>query len=184
MVMALLATAWGGDGVVNDMGEVWQVRYHKSQPSETTKDVAIRFHVKESGGKLIGTLTRYDAVDFAKKKYVQRKGKSGKVTDIEGTITKAGNGKNRQRQKFEFKKDYAGDDGKMRVLTIKGFHHGGKGKDDEADDWICIRVFDKEAGMITASKLVDMCDDQPPDEDNLDEESDTPDPPDYDGDGG
>jgi hypothetical protein len=183
ILLALLATAWGSDGVVNDPGEVWQVRYNKGQPSETTKDIAIRIKVYEKNGKLLADLTRYDKLDNAAMSYQQRAGKSGKVVEIPGMITKSGQGSKRFREKFEFSKDYTGDNNEQRRVTIKGFHHGAKKKNDEADDSICVRIFDKALVAFGLAQQRD-CDDLPPDEDNLNEESDMPEPPDYDGDGG
>jgi hypothetical protein len=192
MVVALLATAWGGDGAVNEKGMIWQVRYHETHKSKKTDDMAVRLKIEwidEKAGTIKGTLFRYDELDVTnpkKKKYKLREEPPGKIEGFEGKIVSKGGGKNRKREEFILSKKYEYQDKakmkKKREVTIQGFHHAGRLRDDRTDDSICIRIYDRPDTML--ARLVDMCDEQPPDEDNLGEENDSPDPPEYDGDGG
>jgi hypothetical protein len=68
-----------------------------------------------------------------------------------------------------------------------GFHHSGKDRDNTADDYVCIRVTKKKMTTVAPAgrqqapdgkslPVLTDCDELPPDEDNLTEESDTTDP--------
>lgn len=182
MLAALLATSFGSDGVVNEPDKVWQVRYHQTQKSKKTDDLAVRLKIEwddETAGTIKGTLTRYDALDAGKTKYQERTGASGNITGLKGKITSKGGGNKRKREEFYLEKSY-GTGKNKRTVKVQGFHHTGRQKDDRTDDSICIRVLDKADGTL-APLLTENCDEQPPDEDNLSEEDDTPDPPPYDG---
>ena len=109
------------------------------------------------------------------------KGKAGKLGGFTGTITQKGSGKKR-REEFELSRNYTADNGQKRVITIRGFHHGGRNQKLPDDDSICIRVHDKLDITLAAdpTKFLVDCDEQPPDEDNLNEEDSSVEPPDYD----
>lgn len=175
---ALLASVFAANGPEHRAGKVWQVRYHKSHPNKNN-DIAMRLYIKRGPGTTLdATLIRYDDIDTKSKKYKPR-AKGGQI-DMKGNVTKAGGGKQRKRESFKLEGTYPKAGGGTAKVLVQGFHHAGVDRNSDLDDWLCIRVYDDS--IVYLGRAGGPCDEEPPDEDNLSEEPDSSQPPDYDGD--